>query len=162
MRWFVVSGLLVSSVLFGMARAGYAGCGKNPSDEAAVIAARTAAASACDCATASSHGAYVSCVAGVAKGLVTAKQLPANCAGAVKKCAAHATCGKAGFVTCCVTTSKGPKCKLKKNAAACTAKGGTATVDPLNTSCCSATHPLTENACMASPSGAFVDAATAF
>jgi hypothetical protein len=39
---------------------------------------------------------------------------------------------------------------------------GTATVDPLNTSCCSNTHPLTENACMASPSGAFVDAATAF
>jgi hypothetical protein len=30
-------------------------------------------------------------------------------------------------------------------------------VDSMNTSCCSNTAPLTENACMASPSGAFVD-----
>jgi hypothetical protein len=83
-------------------------------------------------------------------------QLPSNCTGAVKKCAAHSTCGKGG-VTCCIATSKGPKCKLKKSTEACTAKGGTATVDPNNTSCCSATHPLTDNACMASPSGAFLD-----
>ena len=33
----------------------------------------------------------------------------------------------------------------------------TPTVDPMNTSCCSNTHPLTEDACMASPSGAFLN-----
>jgi len=53
--------------------------------------------------------------------------------------------------------AKGPKCKLKKSTAGCTAKGGTATVDPTNTSCCSGTHTLTANACMASPSGAFLN-----
>ena len=161
MRRFVVSGLLVSALLFGMVRAADAGCGKDPGDNQKVIDARSAAEAQCGpCASATNHGAYVSCVAGVAKTRVTNNQLPANCKGAVKKCAAKSTCGKPGFVTCCVTSSKGPKCKLKKDAATCAAKGGTATIDPTNTSCCSNTHPLTQNACMASPSGAFVDAAT--
>lgn len=162
MKRFVVSFLAVA-LLLGVARAGHAAkCGDNPGDEQAVKDARTDAASTCNCATATNHGTYVSCVAGVAKARVTALQLPKNCAGAVKKCAAHSTCGKPGFVTCCVSSSKGPKCKTKKDAATCTAKGGTPTVDPLNTSCCSNTHPLTENACMASPSGAFVDAPALF
>ncbi len=74
-----------------------------------------------------------------------------------KKCAAHSTCGKPGEVTCCFTGKSGPKCKIKKSAADCSAKGGTPTVDPMNTSCCSNTHPLTDNDCMASPSGAFLN-----
>jgi hypothetical protein len=154
----LISGLVMGVVVLGAGHVAQAvKCGDMPGDEAAVIAARTDAASTCNCATSTNHGAYVSCVAGVAKARVTALTLPKSCAGAVKKCAAHSTCGKAGFVTCCVTSSKGPKCKLKKDSATCTAKGGTPTVDPLNTSCCSNTHPLVDNACMASPSGAFLN-----
>jgi hypothetical protein len=156
MMRFVVSGILGLALLAGSAGVGHAAkCGAAPGDEAAVIAARTDAASTCNCATATNHGAYVSCVAGVAKARVTALLLPKQCAGAVKKCASHSTCGKAGFVTCCLAG----KCKTKKDAATCTAKGGTPTVDPNNTSCCSNTHPLLDNACMASPNGAFLDAA---
>ena len=153
----LVSGLAIAVLVLGTGHVVYAGCGDQPGDEQAVIDARAAAASTCDCATATNHGQYVKCVAGVAKTRVTAMQLPKNCTGAVKKCAAHSTCGKPGFVTCCFTTAKGPKCKTKKSAELCSMKGGTPTVDPMNTSCCSNTHPLTENACMASPSGAFLN-----
>jgi hypothetical protein len=148
-------GLLV----LGTGHVVYAGCGSQPGDEQAVINARATAASQCNCATQPNHGAYVSCVAGVAKMLSsgTNPPLPKNCTGAVKKCAAHSACGKPGAVTCCFATTKGPKCKIAKDSGTCSTKGGTPTVDPNNTSCCSSTHPLTENACMASPSGAFLN-----
>ena len=153
----LVSGLAIAVLVLGTGHVVYAGCGDQPGDEQAVIDARAAAASTCDCATATNHGQYVKCVAGVAKTRADNNQLPKNCTGKVKKCAAHSTCGKPGFVTCCFTTAKGPKCKTKKSAELCSMKGGTPTVDPMNTSCCSNTHPLTENACMASPSGAFLN-----
>jgi len=155
MRTLVV-GLMAATLLLNIGTA-RAGCGSMPGDEAAVIAARSAAASTCNCATATNHGQYVKCVAGVAKSRVTAMQLPKNCTGAVKRCAAHSSCGKPGFVTCCITKNGNTKCKVVKDTATCSLKGGTPTVDPMNTSCCSNTHPLTENACMASPSGAFLN-----
>src|SRR5262249_34689550 len=160
MMRFVWSGVL-GLVFLGATQVAYAkGCGSEPGDSDAVIAARAAAEATCGpCDSAANHGAYVSCVAGVAKSRVTAVLLPKTCAGAVKKCAAKSTCGKPGFVTCCVTTGKGPKCKLKKDAASCEAKGGTATLTPGNTSCCSVSQPLTADACNASPSGAFVEGA---
>src|SRR5262249_36952039 len=153
-------GLLV----LGSGRLVYAGCGSMPGDEAAVINARAAADATCTamgegCSNASNHGQYVKGVAGVAHMLSsgTTPTLPKNCKGAVKKCAAHSTCGKPGEVTCCFTHKNGPKCKTAKSATDCSGKGGTPTVDPLNTSCCSTTHPLTDNACIASPSGAFLN-----
>jgi hypothetical protein len=155
MMRLVVSGLLGLALLGGSAQVYAVKCGDNPGDEAAVAAALAQQTEVC-CARATNHGQYLSCV-GVGLPHIL---LPAYCTGAVMKCAGHSTCGKPGFVTCCLTTSKGPKCKLKKDAATCTKKGGTPTVDPLNTSCCSTTHPLTETACMASPSGAFLDVPT--
>jgi hypothetical protein len=146
-----------------LAPVAYAGCGSDPGDEQKVIDARTMAEEQCTmqgngCLNAPTHGAYVSCVAGVAKTLATSKALPQSCTGKVKKCAAKSACGQdkitKGFVTCCVTTKKGPKCKLKSSATGCTAKGS---LNPTHTSCCSNTHPLTEDACMASPSGAFLN-----
>jgi len=152
-----VSGFLAFSLLLGAPRAGHAGCGSDPGDNQKVIDARNAAEAQCGpCAASTNHGAYVSCVAGVAKTRATNGDLPKNCTGKVKKCAAKSACGKPGFVTCCVTTSHGPKCKLKKDAASCTAKGGTVNSNP---SCCSNTQPITTDACNASPSGAFLDAA---
>ena len=151
----LINGLVIGLFVLGSGHVVYAGC----TDEAAVIAARATAAGTCNCATAVNHGAYVKCVAGVANQLSsgTNPSLPKNCKGAVKKCAAHSTCGKPGEVTCCFTGKSGPKCKNAKSAADCSGKGGTPTLDPMNTSCCSNTHPLTDNACMASPSGAFLN-----
>ena len=155
----LINGLAIGLFVLGSGHLVYAGCGSMPGDEAAVIAARATAAGTCNCATAVNHGAYVKCVAGVANQLSsgTNPSLPKNCKGAVKKCAAHSTCGKPDEVTCCFTGKSGPKCKNAKSAADCSGKGGTPTLDPMNTSCCSNTHPLTENACMASPSGAFLN-----
>jgi hypothetical protein len=157
MMRFVASGVLALSLLFGIARSGQAGCGADPGDNQAVIDARAAAEATCGpCAAATNHGAYVSCVAGVAKDRADNDLLPKNCKGKVKRCASKSTCGKPGFVTCCVTTSKGPKCKLKSTAQKCFEKGGT--VNSGNPSCCSNTQPITTDACNASPSGAFLDA----
>jgi hypothetical protein len=99
----------------------------------------------------------VKCVAGVANTRAMNNQLPKDCTGAVKKCAAHSACGKTGFVTCCITKNGTTKCKVAKDSATCTTKGGVPAMDPDNTSCCSNSHPLTQNACMASPSGAFLN-----
>ena len=157
----LINGLVIGLFVLGSGHLVYAGCGSMPGDEAAVIAARATAESTCHCATATNHGQYVSCVAGVAKSLSsgTTPTLPKNCKGAVKKCAAHSACGmiSTGAVTCCFTSTKGPKCKTSKSATACSGKGGTPAIDPGNPSCCSNTHPLVDNACMASPSGAFLN-----
>jgi hypothetical protein len=152
----LVRGFLAVGLLVGAAGVAHAGCGKNPGDNQAVIDARAAAEQTCNCASSQNHGTYVSCVAGVAKQRALDGLLPKNCAGKVKKCAAKSTCGKPGFVTCCVTSGNKSKCKLKKSVEACTAKHGTVNANP---SCCSAAQPLTTDSCN-SPSGAFLDAAS--
>jgi hypothetical protein len=137
-------------------------CGGDPNDELAVINARRIADERCamenkGCANAPNHGTYVSCVARVTKDLVAKQVLPKSCRGAVKKCAAHSTCGKAGFITCCAVTPKGPTCRTRKDALACAGRGGTPS-DPNNPNCCSDTHPLMENVCVtSSPAGAFLN-----
>ena len=151
-------GLLVFSFLVGAAQGVYAKCGDQPGDEQAVIDARNQVATDCNCAGATNHGTFVKCAAGVANTRAGNNQLPKSCKGIVKKCAAHSACGKiaSGAVTCCITKNAKTKCKIAKDASTCTTKGGHPTVDPTNTSCCSNTHPLTQDACMASPSGAFL------
>ena len=61
-------------------------------DEAAVAEARATADAECDCAGSDNHGDYVSCVSAVAKDLVDAGLLPANCKGEVTRCAANSIC----------------------------------------------------------------------
>jgi len=104
-------------------------------DESDIANARAAVAANCDCTGAQSHGAYVSCAAHQANATLVNK----SCGGAVKKCAARSTCGKPNSVTCCRTGADGvAKCKVKKDAAHCTApRGGTACVGAF-TSCCDA------------------------
>jgi hypothetical protein len=89
-------------------------------DSADIAAAREAVAAACDCSAASTHGAYVSCAAQAANETLVNR----SCAKYVKKCAARSTCGKPGFVTCCITSEKGTKCKTQKSELHCTDKGG--------------------------------------
>src|SRR5205809_956380 len=72
-------------------------------DRSDIVNARAAVAANCDCAGALSHGAYVSCAAQQANTILSNK----SCAGAVRKCASHSTCGRhLGAVTCCLTTTK--------------------------------------------------------
>jgi len=120
----------------------FANCATDDPDGSKVAAARSTADQTCSsqgtgCDSAN-HGAYVSCVAHVARDLVTANMLPKSCKSAVKKCAAHSTCGKPGAVTCCLTTAKGTKCKIKKDPASCAAKNGTVGTCA---SCCDACPP---------------------
>src|SRR2546428_178217 len=99
----LVRGLLAVGVLSLTPQLALARCGDEPTDAQQVADARTQVASDCDCAGAPNHGTFVSCAAGVAKQRADNGQLRNECKGAVKKCAAHSTCGKPGFVTCCVT-----------------------------------------------------------
>src|SRR2546428_13989477 len=101
-------------------------------DKRDIADARGAVAAKCDCAGGTSHGAYVSCAVQQANTVLVNK----SCARAVKKCAAHSTCGRhPGAVTCCLTTTAGTKCKIKRDAAHCAAKQGTVGGCP---SCCDA------------------------
>ncbi len=124
------SAVLGAALLAATVQLGFAKCGDEPGDAAAVQNARTQVASQCDCANAPDHGTYVRCAADIAStdaGLdpMDPNFLPSNCKGKVKKCAAKSTCGKLGFVTCCVTKNGAPVCKTKKDAEHCTAKSGT-------------------------------------
>ena len=104
-------------------------------DKADVANARAAVAANCDCAGATSHGAYVGCAAQQANLTLVNK----SCAGAVKRCAARSTCGKpVGAVTCCVTKATGTKCKIKRDAEHCTGRAGSTACVGSYTSCCDA------------------------
>src|SRR5262245_12438090 len=106
-------GALCAAMIAGSASMAGAKC----ADAGAVADARAAAEEACDCATATNHGEYVSCVADVAQDRVEAELLPANCKGEVTRCAARSTCGKPDFVTCCRVSAKGKvKCSTKSSA----------------------------------------------
>jgi hypothetical protein len=127
---------------------GHAACDPTTDpDKSDIATARAAVAANCDCAGATSHGAYVSCAAQQANTVLTNK----SCAGFVKKCASHSTCGKPGTVTCCNTTAKGTTCKIKKNAAHCIFTGKQGTVGTC-TSCCDACPtPGSGPSCPAAP-----------
>jgi len=88
----------------------------------------------CPCATAANHGQYVHCVAGVAKAAVASGSLPEECRSAVVRCAANSTCGKPGFVTCCVTRNSVTRCHRTRRLCDA-AKGGHIGACP---SCCDA------------------------
>lgn len=128
--------LLALGLLVTTARAGFAKCDPSVEPDMSDVAnARVAVAAACDCASATSHGAYVKCAATTANATLVNK----SCASAIKKCAGKSTCGKPTAVTCCRTNSKGKtSCSIKSTAVKCTApKGGSACVGSFQ-SCCDA------------------------
>src|SRR6266436_1268471 len=104
-------------------------------DKSDIASARAEVAANCPCTGPTvTHGAYVRCAAQQAN----ASLANPSCARAVEKCAAKSTCGKPDAVTCCVTRTGSTKCKIKRDAAHCTApNGSTACVGPY-TSCCDA------------------------
>ena len=120
-------------------RAWAAACDPTGADAAAIADARQDVADHCTCATAASHGAYVSCAAGIITGRAHTGRLNPSCTAAVKRCAARSTCGHPGFVTCCRTRRTGKKsCVIKREASKCRAlAGGSASVGS-QPSCCDA------------------------
>jgi hypothetical protein len=128
--------------------------------EPARCAAQSAIAEQCPaCADAANHGAYVSCVAHVVRGLAANGTIPINCKGKVTRCAAKSICGKPGFVTCHIPTSEciiptgaltgtcendptiicsddfacGTTCKIKSTGDRCLERGGAVGTE---SSCC--------------------------
>ena len=154
--WLLLAGVPVA----------FANCAADDPDGSKTLAARQQVATDCTCDHSSpatvNHGQYVKCAAGIAQTRSSLDPtdpnfLPTTCKGAVKKCAAHSTCGKPGFVTCCLTnpTTGATKCKIKSSAMKCTDKQGT---PGTCSSCCDACPPPGSGpSCAASPSGAFLD-----
>jgi hypothetical protein len=125
----------LAAVVLVVAHAGAAGarCGAESAD--AVAAARAQVETECGCARAASHALYVHCAVGVARARVANGLLPKSCKRSVKRCAAKSVCGKRNAVTCCITRKGRTKCRIKKKAAKCLAKGGCVGIFP---SCCDA------------------------
>jgi len=137
----ILGGALAVSLLLTTAQVGFAACDPmHDPDKTAIANARAAADAACaneppptgprGCNTPGvTHGQYVSCVV---HQLNANPNLPKNCRGAAKRCAAKSTCGKPGFVTCCVTNPQGKsKCRITQQGA-CPGTVGSCT------SCCDA------------------------
>src|SRR5438093_867840 len=78
-------------------------CGSDPNDADQLASVRATAAAQCDCASARSHGSYVSCVRQAVDAAVGSGSLRAACRDDVTKCASKSTCGREGSVTCCRT-----------------------------------------------------------
>ena len=131
-RSFCVAAPAALLVLFASAVPGQAECDPTTDPDKSDIAnARAAVAANCDCAGASTHDAYVSCAAQQANAVLVNK----SCARSVKKCASCSTCGRPDAVTCCLTTTARTKCRIKRDAAHCTATQGSVGTC---TSCCDA------------------------
>ncbi|MGH7895054.1 MAG: hypothetical protein ACREQL_10310, partial [Candidatus Binatia bacterium] len=146
MKIEVVTGGFVAFLALAVPQIGMASCSADDPDGSKVAAARATADQQCHdlgdgCDNAKNHGSYVSCVAHTAKDLSTgtSPSLPRTCKGAVKKCAANSTCGKAGAVTCYRTDAKGrTKCSIKSSGSLCTAPAGGSVCVGTNASCCDA------------------------
>jgi len=132
-----VQALFAAALVLASAQVGWSRCGDDPGDAGAVAAARVQVRANCGCHSVRKHRDYVACAVGISRQRVAAGSLPARCRKVVKKCAAHSTCGKPGFVTCCLGRDAS-HCQLKGDEAHCTAKGGT---PGMCDSCCDACAP---------------------
>lgn len=142
----MMRGLFVCVLLLGAARIASAKCdpATNPDDAASVGNARAAADAACPCATALTHGDYVSCAVQAINSALDGSDAQHNrsCRGKAKKCYARSTCGKPGFVTCYKTTATGKtKCSVKSDCTHCVAPVGGTACCGTNSSCCDACTP---------------------
>ena len=157
--------LLCALAGFGWIGVGGRALAEPPDCEPARCAVQSAVDSQCPCfgvptGTASAnHGRYVSCVAHAVNKLSKQGDVPTNCKGKIRRCAARSICGKEGAVICRIPrlgtcdTSTGTcvenaalactsdadcvlemRCKMKRSADLCMEKGGI--VDTTATSCC--------------------------
>ena len=147
------------AALFLLAMAVPARAQSVPDCEPVRCAFQAAIDEACQCDLATNHGQHVKCVAHVVRDLARTDQIPTNCKGKIKRCAARSICGKPGFVTCnvpvygtcdlntntcendplvlCAANTDcllGTRCKTKSSAERCAEAGGTV---GSSTTCCS-------------------------
>src|SRR5262249_53808174 len=94
-----------------------------------LLAARIA--DRCPCAGAPNRGTYLRCARDAVRYLTTAHLLPSACGSGALDCARKSICGRRHAVTCC----HGATCRIERDAAACTARGGVAGTQ---SSCCAA------------------------
>jgi hypothetical protein len=95
-----------------------------PRDTPALAHLRAEIVAACDCANASSHGAFVRC-ARTRLALISPEFLLRPCRQTTLKSLARSVCGRRGAITCCRTNAKGlHRCVVKSDAAHCTAPPG--------------------------------------
>ena len=127
--WFVGAILVVTIVATTTSR-GLTAC----EDPQEVADARTEIDSTCPCAAAS-RSDYLRCARRVLRNRTNRGELPASCRAAVRRCASTSTCGRPGRVTCCLPGSAGVTCRVRGDAASCTARGG---VVGTCASCCDA------------------------
>ena len=143
----VTRGVFVGVLLLSVASIASAKCdpANNPDDATSIANARAAADAACDCSTATNHGAYVSCAAAAINSTLDGSdaQHSRSCRGTTKKCYAHSTCGKTDFVSCCKQSAKGTiKASIKSDSTHCMApNGGAACSNPVGV------HPSVCDAC---------------
>src|SRR5438105_7239562 len=102
-----IGAIMAGLSLVALAHGAFAACGDNPADANAVAAARQAADSQCDCATAKTHRRYARCVAGVAEAAVSSGTLSEECKAQLVACATRSTCGRPEAVRCCRTDASG-------------------------------------------------------
>src|SRR5262249_546582 len=137
----------VGVLLLSLASIASAKCdpANNPDDATSIANARAAADAACDCSTATNHGAYVSCAANAINSTLDGSDAQHNrtCRGQTKRCYGKSTCGKAGFVTCCKQNAKGKiSALIKSDSTHCMApNGGSACSNPVGV------HPSVCDAC---------------
>jgi len=89
-------------------------------DKSDIASARALIAANCDCTGATRRADYVRC----AKEQAAVALANRSCLSSVRRCESRSTCGRPEAVTCCVTTAKGTRCKVARDAARCEAKGG--------------------------------------
>jgi len=139
-------GIFAGAVLLAAARLATAKCDPtlNSDDAASIANARAAADAACICASAATHGAYVSCAAHAINEALNGSDAQHNrsCRGQAKRCYSKSTCGKPDFVTCYKTTATGRStCSAKSDCAHCVAPTGGSACCGTNSSCCDACTP---------------------
>jgi hypothetical protein len=126
----IIPAIFAFGVVAGSSR-GWAACGDEPSDAAAVAAVRAQIELACPCAEAADHASYLRC----ARSVVGAANMSTRCRKVVLRCARGTTCGRPGAVACCRVRADRTRCSILRNAGRCTAAGGCVSAAP---SCCDA------------------------
>src|SRR5262245_22763379 len=84
---------------------------------------RAVISSACDCAGANSHRAYVKCAKDVIRSAIKNATLQNTCKKSVLKCEARSTCGREHAKICCVKSPKGKVKALAVRSSKCPRQG---------------------------------------
>src|SRR5262249_32838263 len=107
----------------------------DPAERELATATRADAEAQCDCASASTHRAYLRCVGRTMKALA-AGRLSQHGMHAAMRCAQRSSCGRAGKAICCTTGSQGEtQCGITPAAKCLAPAGGSACISSFASLC---------------------------